>query len=198
MIVRLGLILLSSIFLVACGPLSMPPVTTYTLTNLHHSHAPLYSTTHLTLLVSNPVASPGYQSAAMIYMVTPYELKSFADNRWVASPAQMLLPILVQAVRKTGYFAAVVSPPFAGITNYHLDTQVLKLQQEFLLPNSVVRLSVQASLVSNYTSRVVASRLFEITVPTQTNNPYGGVLAANQAAAVITHRIAEFCKQYAR
>jgi cholesterol transport system auxiliary component len=194
---RLLLILLSSLFLAACGPVATPPVSSYTLTNLQTAHAPAHTVTHSSLLVSNPVASPGYQTAAMIYMITPYELKAFANNRWVAPPAQMLLPLLVQAVRNTGYFSAVVSPPFAGITDYHLDTQLLKLQQEFLLPNSVVRLSVQASLISSHTSQVVASRLFEVVVVAQTNNPYGGVLAANQAAAIISNRIAKFCMRYA-
>lgn len=195
---RLFLLLVSSIFMTACGPIATPPISSYTLTNLKSVSVPSKSASHLSLLVSNPIASPGYQTAAMIYMITPYELRTFADNRWVAPPAQMLLPIFVQAIRKTGYFIAVVSPPFAGVTSYHLDTQLLKLQQEFLLPNSVVRLSIQASLVSSRTSQVVASRLFEVVMVTQTNNPYGGVLAANQAAAIVSEQIAQFCMRYAR
>lgn len=195
---RLLVVLGSSIFFVACGPIATAPVSSYTLTSLQTAHTPARTITHLSLLVSTPVASPGYQTSAMIYMITPYELKSFADNRWVAPPGQMLLPLFVQSIRNTGYFSAVVSPPFSGLTRYHLDTQLLKLQQEFLLPTSVVRFSVQASLVSSRTSLVVASRLFEVVVPTQTNNPYGGVLAANQAAAIVSDRIAKFCMRYAR
>lgn len=186
-----------SLFLTSCGPIATAPVATYAITELNISKAPSTARTRRTLLVSTPMASPGYQTAAMIYMMTPYELKAFAHNRWVAPPAQMLLPLFVQSIRRTGYFVAVVSPPFSGITNYHLDTQILKLQQEFLLPNSVVRLSVQASLISGRTSRVIASRLFQVVVPAQTNNPYGGVIAANRAAAIISERIAAFTVNYA-
>lgn len=195
---RLSLIVISSILMTACGPVSTAPVSSYTIAQLQIARAPIRSQTSLSLLVSNPIASPGYQTAAMVYMMTPYELKSFANNRWVAPPAQMLLPVFVQALRNTGYFYAVVSPPFAGLTDYHLDTQILKLQQEFLLPTSMVRLSVQASLVNSRTSHVVASRLFEVSVSAQTNNPYGGVLAANEAAAILSARIAKFCTVYAR
>lgn len=195
---RIGLVLLISVFFVACGPVNVPPVSSYAITNLNPAPTSHYAATRYTILVSSPSASPGYQTSSMIYMVKPYELKSFADNQWVAPPAQMLLPLLVQSIRKTGHFAAVVSPPFAGLTNFHVDTQLLKLQQEFFTTPSVIRMSVQASLVSNLTSRVVASRLFEVIIPTQKDNPYGGVVAANQAANQIAERIAQFTAQNAR
>ena len=84
-------------------------------------------------------------------------------------------------------------PPFAGITNYRVDTQLLK----FMLPISRVRLAVQASLINNVNNRVIASRLFEVVIPAPANNPYSGVLAANKAAAIVSRRIAQFCIHYA-
>lgn len=184
--------------LVACGPIATRPMDTYTISSLKKYVRAPRRTTKLTLLVSNPTAAPGYQTSAMIYMATPFELKSFADNRWVAPPAQMLLPMFVRALRNTSYFYAVVAPPFVGITNLRLDTQLIKLQQEFLLPTSQLRLIVQASLVSNVTNRIVASRQFEVVIPTSENNPYGGVLAANKAAATLSRKIAQFAVNAAR
>ena len=191
-------VILSAVVMVACGPIRTKPVHTYALSGLKKSAQPRTTKSRLTLLLSNPTAAPGYQTAAMVYMMTPYELRSYADNRWVAPPAQMLLPLLLSALRAEGYFYAVVSPPFSGITNLRLDTQLVKLQQEFLLPTSRVRLVVQAQLINNTTNRIVASRRFETVISALENNPYSGVRSANKAAAVLSRQIARFCIQSAR
>lgn len=191
-------IIFAVISVTACGPIATKPLNTYTISSLKKYVKSSRHRTRLTLLVSNPIAAPGYRTSAMIYMRTPFELDSFADNRWVAPPAQMLLPMIVRALRNKNYFAAVASPPFSGITNFRLDTELIKLQQEFLLPTSVIRLVVQTSLINNASNRVVASQQFEVVIPTTENNPYGGVLAANKGAAIICRKIAQFVVRRAR
>ena len=186
------LLFLFSLSLAACGPVVVPLVSYYQIADLRSIKVPP-AKTYLTILVSAPMASPGYQTSAMIYMLTPYQLSSYANNQWVVPPSQMLLPLFVQALRQTGHFFAVVSPPFVGVTNYRFETHLLKLQQEFFSSISHVRLTVQASLIKNSTNRIIASQVFEVLISAPNNNPYGGVLAANQAAAIISHRIALFC-----
>lgn len=191
-------VILAAIIVTACGPIATKPLNTYTISSLKKYVKSSRPRTQLTLLVSNPIAAPGYQTSAMIYMQTPFELESFANNRWVAPPAQMLLPMIVRAMRNTSYFAAVASPPFSGITNFRVDTELVKLQQEFLLPTSLIRLVVQVSLINNVSNRVVASRQFEVVIPTTENNPYGGVLAINKGAAIVCRKIAQFVIRRAR
>lgn len=193
-----SIIVLSAVIMVACGPIATKPVHTYALTQLKKSPQPQKTKSRLTLLLSNPIAAPGYQTSAMVYTMTPYELKSYVDNRWVSPPAQMLLPLLLSALRSQGYFYAVVSPPFSGVTNFRLETQVVKLQQEFLLPISRVRLVIQAQLINNTTNRIVATRRFETVISAAENNPYGGVRAANTAAATLSRQIARFCVRWVR
>lgn len=192
------LIVFFSVFLCACEPVIMPQISCYQLEDLKPPKIIKHPKTHLTLLVSSPIASPGYQTSAMVYVLTPYKLSAYANSRWVAEPTQMLMPLFVQVLRQTSHFFAVVSPPFTGITDYRLDTQLLKLQQEFFLPISQVRLIVQASLIKTTTNRIVGTGLFEVIIPAPTNNPYGGVLASNQAANILSRRIAQFCVAYAR
>ena len=195
---KVSIVFLSALAMVACGPIHTKPVHTYALSELKKTAQPRNTKSRSTLLVSNPTAAPGYQTEAMIYMMTPYELKSYADNRWVAPPAQMILPLLLSALRAQGYFYAVVSPPFSGITNLRLDTQLVKMQQEFLLPTSRVRMVIQAQLINNTTNRIVASRRFETVVSAPENNPYSGVRSANKAVAVLSQKIARFCVRSAR
>ena len=195
----IGIILIAAL-LSACSlssPVQLPRQSSYTISG-PYIPIPKYSKTKLTMLISMPVASSGYQSSNMMYIQMPYKLKSFADNRWVAPPAEMLLPLLAQRLRSYGYFKAVVTPPFAGITNYRLDTQLLILQQEFLRPTSLVRLVMQATIINNTTNRVVASRRFQVMVSAPANNPYSGVLATNKAADTLSKRISSFVIQSIR
>jgi cholesterol transport system auxiliary component len=175
-----------------CGPVAMPAVSMYMITNPKPVSLSNNTKTAKTLLVSNIVAEPGYQSAAMIYSQTPYKLQSFSRNKWGAPPAQMILPLLVNTMRGANYFKAVVSPPFAGSTTYRLDVRLLKLQQEFSLSQSAVRLEVQATLMSNISGRLVASRQFRVVVPAFGRDPYSGVVAANKAVALIDKEVKDF------
>ena len=176
-----------------CGPINTPEQSTYALA----SFKPLalrkrISKTKYTLLVTTPVASPAFRSSKMLYEMIPYKLRAYSENRWAAPPAQMLLPLIATRLRSKAYFYAVVTPPFTGSANYRLDTHLLMLQQEFIQPTSLVRLALDASLVDSKTNKVIASREFMFTVPAPSNNPYGGVLAANKAAAQLTQRLARF------
>jgi len=184
-----------ALLLSACNPLSpvkLKPVSEYTITNTQSVLIPKHSKTRLTLLISQMVASSGYQSPGMVYVEVPYKLKMYANHRWVAPPAEMLMVLLAQQLRATGYFHAVVTPPFSGVANYRLDTQLLALQQEFLQPVSSIRLVMRVSLVSSSSNRVVASRRFQVRVSAPKNNPYDGVLATNKAARILCQRIAKF------
>lgn len=200
-LLHIAIITLMVFVISSCGlftPVKLKPQSLYTITRLHFVSTPSHPATHKTLLVSLPIASSGYESSRMIYIDKSYQLKSFSDNKWVAPPAQMLLSLLTQQLRSEGYFKAVVLPPFAGSVNYHLDTQLFILQQEFLTSASFVRLVMQATLVSNTTNQVVASRDFQVMVGAPGNNPYSGVKAANKAARIMSLRISRFVVQSLR
>ena len=186
---------ISAIFLSSCSlsPIKTAPISTYTITNWPKKTVVTQKTiSRQTILVTTPVASPGYESSRMIYVMIPYQLKSFANHRWVAPPANLLLPLMANRLRAAGYFHAVVTSPFSGAAHYQLNTQLLTLQQEFLQPESKVRLTIEATLINTVTGRVVASRVFESVVPAPENNPYAGVLATNQAAHNVLNKIAQF------
>lgn len=180
------------IFLAGCGPVKMPPVSTYTISGVPTTVKVRRTRTNRTLLVSVPVASPGYQSNKMAYVTVPFRLRYFSRNAWVAPPAEMLVSLLTNTLTKTNSFKAVVTTPFAGVVNYRLDTHLLMLQQEFLHPTSQVRLIIQATVINNQTSRVMASHRFQAVVDAPQNNPYSGVLATNEAAAKLSQQITQF------
>jgi cholesterol transport system auxiliary component len=175
------------------SPMKTPPESTYTLTDTAQlTDASHSARSNKTILITTPVASSGYQSSRMIYQTVPYQMKSFGDHRWVAPPSDLLLPLIANRIRATHYFHAVVTSPFSGSANFQLNTQLLILQQEFLQPQSVVRLVVQATLINMANGHVVASRVFKVVVPADQNNPYAGVVAANQAVQLVLSHMTRF------
>lgn len=195
---RLLLILFLSLFLCACAPVKMPTINNYAIADISPVKMKKAREHGLSILVSEPVSDPGYQTSAMIYTYTPYELEAYSRNRWVAPPAKMLTPIFVSRLKQTGYFHVVIAPPFAGNTDLNLQTRLVKLQQEFLTPMSRVQLTLDAVLIDNRRSRVIATKEFNVSVPAPANNPYSGVLATNKAVSTLSHALVQFCLQSLR
>ena len=188
------MIVLSGALLSACsfGPIKTNPVSLYAMKIDKGLKIPTSSKSKVTLLVNNVAADPGYQTANIAYEMLAYNLRYYADHMWVSPPAQMILPIIADAVASKGYFHAVISAPFSGETNYRLDTRLIALQQEFIQPSSKVRLIMQATLVDTALNKVVATHRFQVVEPSPDNNPYSGVIAANKAAAKVASQIALF------
>lgn len=146
----------------------------------------------VTLLVTAPEAAASYQTQEMLYVDKPFKLEAFAKNSWTAPPADMLFPLLIQSMQRTGYFSAVTSSPYNEKADYRLDSQLLALEQNFLRKPSVLNLSVKVVLTRTSDSRVIGSRIISLQTPCQKDTPYGGVLAANQASRQFTAATAGF------
>ena len=192
--IRLFFIIILSTLLSACGltrPAKIPVQSKYTLSK--PSTAVIARRSHATLLINRPIASSGYERSDMIYVLNNRtQLKSFANNRWVAPPAQLLQPLLVQSFANSGLFRAVVASPFGGRTTYRIDTHLLKLQQQFSGDNSQVMMTVQVTLVKNSSNTIIASRRFTTTAKAPQNNPYGGVIAANVATKRLLTQVVRY------
>ena len=95
-------------------------------------------------------------------------------------------------IERTGAFRAVVLTPGAGAGDWRLDTEIIRLQQEFLTRPSQVRFTLRATLVDERTRRVLAVREFEHTVTAPADDPYGGVVAANRAVRAVLADLSRF------
>ncbi|WP_431273056.1 ABC-type transport auxiliary lipoprotein family protein [Variovorax ureilyticus] len=146
-----------------------------------------------TLIVDLPRAAPGFETAQIAYVRRPYEIEYFAHNQWVDTPSNMLAPKMVRAIGRTGAFHAVLGTPTLAIGQFRLETELLRLQQDFSTTPSHVRLTLRATLIDTATRKVVASREFDARVDAPTDDPYGGVIAAQHAAAQVVAELASFC-----
>ena len=150
-----------------------------------------------TLIVSTPRAAAGFDTPRIVYLRQAHELETFAYSQWVDTPARMLAPLIAKAIERTGAFRAVLLAPTAAAAELRLDTELVRLQHEFLVQPSRVRLTLRAVLIETATRRVVAWREFDASVPAASADPYGGVVAANQAVKALLAELAAFCAQAA-
>lgn len=187
------------LFCVACSPIkpvATEPMASYALNGVSTKKFTVMPLDK-TILVSNTVASPGYQSVQMIYIEKPYHLEHFTLNRWVAPPSELLQSALVQSLRNTNHFHAVVTVPFSGVADYRLESQLLKFQQDFIQIPSQIELIFETQLIDNETNKVIASKEFSDKEKTTSDDPYGGVIAANLATSKIMSQISAFVVQNA-
>lgn len=147
--------------------------------------------------VATPRAAPGLESRAILYVQREHEVRYFARSAWVDSPARMLAPLLARALEADGAFRAVAGPG-GEPARLRLETDLLRLQQEFTTRPSRVRLVLRARLVDAGARRTLGEREIEVVEAATSDDPYGGVLAANAAAARAVAEVAADCETWAR
>ncbi len=148
--------------------------------------------------VALPQARSGYESSRMVYLKKAHELEYFAQNQWVDSPARMLAPLLLQALESSGRYKAVVTSRSAVLADLRLDTEIVRLQQEFFEKPSRVHLTLRVQLTDLRAKTVLATREFDVLESAESDDPYGGVLATNRAVKNMLPQIAEFCVQVSK
>lgn len=132
---------------------------------------PTAPTASLTLVVNPVRAASGFDSQRIIYMREPYKLECFARSEWMDTPARMLGPLLVASVAQTGAFKAVVLTPGLASGGLRMDTEIIRLQQEFHTSPSSVRFTLRAYLVDEKTRRVAAWKELDSQVPAASDAP---------------------------
>ena len=142
--------------------------------------------------VAPPSARPGFEGPRMAYVTRPHELQFFARHQWVDAPARMIAPLLTDALERGGRFDAVPSDGFAA-SDLRLETEVVVLQQEFDAHPSQLRFALRARLLDVVKHRVLADSTFEAVEAAPSDDPYGGVVAANRAVARVLDELAIWC-----
>lgn len=145
------------------------------------------------VLVAAPQARSGFDTDRMAYVRSPNQLEYFARHRWIDAPARMLAPLIVQSLESTGAFSAVVQAPTVARAKWRLETEIVKLQQDFLQQPSRVHVVLRARLVDSATQQAVAARVFGATVVAASEDARGGARAANDALQQLLPQLAQWC-----
>jgi cholesterol transport system auxiliary component len=99
----------------------------------------------------------------------------------------------VQALERAGSFRAVVPAPGAVPVDLRLDTDLVRLQQDFAMRPSQIQFTLRAQLFDARGQRVLATRMFDVTETAPSDDAYGGVTAANRALGRVLELLSDFC-----
>ena len=109
-------ILLLSLGLSGCSllkPVNVTPIKTYTLDPTNVSIQKTQSPKkQQAILVQTPRAIPGFRTNQMVYRKQNFAIGYYSYNQWAGTPSDMLRPLIVQVLKKTHYYKAVIAPPF--------------------------------------------------------------------------------------
>jgi cholesterol transport system auxiliary component len=188
---------LSILMLSACSPVKIPVTSQYQLTD-YSSQRVTGRPRPIAVWVTMPEAASGYQTEQMLYINKPFQLAAFVKNSWSNPPADMLYPLMVQSLQRTGFFHAIMSSVYSQGADYRLDTQLLSLNQNFLKKPSILEFSVKIVLTRVDDNKVIASKIISQQIPCPMDTPYGGVLAANKAVFRFTKLMSDFVMSHVR
>ena len=149
--------------------------------------------TDLAIEVGMPRARAGFDTDQMAYTRKPAEIEYFSRNRWADTPARMLAPAIAQAIEHSHAFRAVLRAPSAVPVDLRLDTELVSLQQNFSAHPSRLEMTLRVQLIGTNPARALASAQFDEVEDTPSDDPYGGVTAANRALSRLVGRVADFC-----
>lgn len=148
---------------------------------------------NLVLAVDPPSARPGFDTPQMAYVRQAHKLDYYAKNRWADTPSRMLAPLLLQALEQSGSFRAVLRTNNPIPADLRLDTELIRLQQDFTTQPSRVQLTLRAQLYDLKRRQVLTVREFDAAENAASEDAYGGVIAANRALARVLGQVTDFC-----
>jgi cholesterol transport system auxiliary component len=145
------------------------------------------------LLVTEPRAYGGIDTVQMAYLQQTYGIRYFTHSRWVDTPARMLAPHVAEALQGTGRLQAVYRTPGSIAADLRLDMDLIRFYQDFTRHPSEFQVTLRAWLIDLQHHRPLATREFDITVAADTEDAYGGVVAANVAVPRLLEALTGFC-----
>ena len=147
------------------------------------------------LIVNTPIAAPGFDTQRMMYTRAPYQLEYFAKNEWIDTPAKMLRPLMISTIEKTSAFNTVLAKQSVTASDIRLESELIKLVQNFNTTPSHVEFILRVSMIDSATNKVIALQEFNERVDAKSDNPMGGVIAANAAINLALNKLGNFSSQ---
>ncbi|MEC9347738.1 MAG: ABC-type transport auxiliary lipoprotein family protein [Pseudomonadota bacterium] len=143
------------------------------------------------LVIDEPIAAGGLDTARIAVMPTPIEMKYFADASWTERAPRMVQTLLVESFENSGTIVAVGRQAIGLRSDFNLKTEVREFQVENF-GAKVVRVRINAKLVRQPRQEIVVSRSFESTQPVADGTMQSAILAWDEALGSVLRQIVEW------
>ena len=120
------------------------------------------------LQIARPYADAMHDSARILVRPQPGELQVYKGAAWTQPAPDLVLDTLMRAFADSGRLAGVARRGEGVSAQYELLLDLRRFESDYnggAAPS--VRIEIGARLVHNAGNRVVASRVFDVTVPTE-------------------------------
>jgi cholesterol transport system auxiliary component len=135
------------------------------------------------LVVEEPLAAGGLDTARIALRPSLTELKYFAQSRWVERAPRMIQTLLVESFENTGKIVAVGRQAIGLRSDYNLKSELREFQAEYTPGRDapMVRVRLNAKIIKQPRLAIIASRNFERVVQASDNSMEHIVLAFDTA-----------------
>jgi len=116
------------------------------------------------LVIEEPLASGGLNSASIAFKPSPLEIRYFKDVRWTERVPRMVQTLLVESFENSGTIVAVGRQAIGLRADYSLLTEIREFQSE-RMDGGRIRIRINAKLVQQPRQNIVQSRNFETVIP---------------------------------
>jgi len=146
------------------------------------------------LVVEEPLASGGLDTARIALSPSLTELKYFAKARWVERSPKMIQTLLVESFENTGKIVAVSRQAIGLRSDFNLKSELREFQAEYLNGRKVpqIRVRLNVKIVKQPRLAIIASRNFERLVPAQSDSMPAIVEAFDLALGKVLRQTVEW------
>jgi ABC-type uncharacterized transport system auxiliary subunit len=131
-------------------------------------------------------------SNKMHFSYSSSEQGYYQNSQWSNNMAKLLQGNIIETLEHSKLFSGVVSYVSTAQADYRLESTVFALTHQVRGEESRALVSIQFSLISTSTGKLMKSKRFSYGVPTKTTNAAGYVKATNDALAMLSADLVEW------
>ena len=159
----------------------MTPLNVYTLQTPEVKESDKRNYTKRTIKVMQPQSLKEGMSQKMRFSYSPTEQGAYLNSRWSNDLGKLIQGTVIHTLQSSGMFKGVVSYASTAQADYRLESTVFDFSHHVRGDASHAIVSIQFTLISTQTGKLIKSRRFSYSEPTKSTDAEGYVEATNRA-----------------
>jgi cholesterol transport system auxiliary component len=131
------------------------------------------------LVITEPIALAPYDSEKIVVRPAPGEAAQLTDAQWEDRLPKLMQARILQSFENASRLRAVGRPADKIVNDFVLITDIRAF--EISASDNTAVVEIAAKIVRDRTGRIMAARVFRVTVPAQATQGAGAVAALNEA-----------------
>ncbi|MCB0357975.1 MAG: membrane integrity-associated transporter subunit PqiC [Bdellovibrionales bacterium] len=142
------------------------------------------------LMVRDAVSSPFLDSQRIVFSPGEGRRGFFQLAKWTESPVRRFSRLVAERIESLSLFNSVTNQASGALAEFALSLEILDFYYDYDSRPGSVRFRVRGELVRLTDRELIASKLFDVAVPVESESASGAVRASNIAVGqVIDHMI---------